>query len=47
MNLDKLERKFGRFAIRNLMVYLIILYVGGFVLVYFRPGFYEMYLSLD
>ena len=47
MNLDKLERKFGRFAIRNLMVYLIILYVGGFALVYFRPGFYEMYLSLD
>lgn len=47
MNLDKLERKFGRFAIRNLMVYLIILYVGGFALVYFRPGFYEAYLSLN
>ncbi|MBQ6293190.1 MAG: rhomboid family intramembrane serine protease [Lachnospiraceae bacterium] len=47
MSLDKLERKLGRFAIRNLMIYLIILYVGGFALVYFRPGFYEMYLSLD
>ena len=47
MSLDKLERKLGRFAIRNLMLYLIILYVGGFILVTFRPGFYETYLSLD
>lgn len=47
MSLEKLERKLGRFAIRNLMIYLIILYVGGFALVYFRPGFYEAYLSLN
>ena len=45
--MDKLERKFGRFAIKNLMLYLIILYVGGYALVYFRPGFYEAYLSLN
>ena len=45
--MDKLERKLGRFAIKNLMLYLIILYVGGYVLVYFRPGFYEAYLSLN
>lgn len=47
MSLDKLERKLGRFAIRNLMLYLIVLYVGGFILVTLRPGFYEAYLSLD
>lgn len=47
MSLDNLERKFGRFAIKKLMVYLIILYMGGFALVTFRPGFYEMYLSLN
>ncbi len=45
--MDKFERKFGRFAIKNLMVYLIVLYIGGFVLVQLRPGFYEMYLSLN
>lgn len=47
MSLDKLERKLGRFAIRNLMIYLIILYVGGFILVQLRPGFYETYLCLN
>ena len=47
MSFDKLERKFGRFAIKNLMLYLIILYVGGYVLVMLRPGFYEAYLSLN
>ena len=47
MSMDKLERKFGRFAIKNLMLYLIILYVGGYILVSLRPGFYEAYLSLN
>ena len=47
MSLDKLERKLGRFAIRNLMLYLIILYLGGFMLVTLRPGFYETYLCLN
>lgn len=47
MSLEKLERKLGRYAIKNLMIYLIILYIGGFILVRLRPGFYETYLSLN
>ena len=30
--LEKMERKFGRYAIHNLMYYIIILYVVGLVL---------------
>ena len=30
--LDKLERKFGRYAIHNLMYYIIILYALGYVI---------------
>lgn len=45
--LDKLERKFGRYAIPNLMLYIIILYGTGFVLNLINPGFYYQYLSLD
>lgn len=45
--LDKLERKFGRYAIHNLMYYIIILYGVGFVLQLIAPSFYYSYLSLD
>lgn len=45
--IDKLEKKFGRFAIRNLMHYIIILYALGYVIHTFAPEFYYMYLSLD
>lgn len=45
--ISKLERKFGRFAIPNLMYYIIILYGIGFVLNYLNPLFYVQYLSLD
>ena len=31
--INKLERKFGRYAIRNLMFYIMILYGVGFVLI--------------
>ncbi|MCH5273491.1 MAG: hypothetical protein J1E35_07440 [Lachnospiraceae bacterium] len=44
--LNKLERKFGRYAIPNLMYYMIILYVVGFLLDLLMPGFYETWLSL-
>ncbi len=48
MNLiNKLERKFGRYAVKNLMYYLIILYAIGFVLEVFGNGFYTRYLSLN
>ncbi len=43
----KLERKFGKYAIHNLMYYLIILYAGGFILEVFCGGFYSNYLALN
>lgn len=43
----KLERKFGRYAIHNLMYYIIILYAVGLVLQLLNPSFYITYLSLD
>ena len=45
--MNKLERKFGKYAIPNLMYYVIILYAFGFVLNLFAPSFYYEYLSLD
>ncbi len=45
--LNKLERKFGKYAIQNLMFYIIILYGVGFVLSMVNPEFYYAYLSLD
>ena len=35
--INKLERKFGRYAIRNLMFYIMILYGIGFVLLNANP----------
>lgn len=45
--INKLERKFGKYAIPNLMYYIIILYIVGFVLDMLAPGFYYNYLALD
>ena len=45
--LNKMERKYGRYAIRNLMYYIIILYAAGFVLNLVNPSFYYQYLSLN
>lgn len=45
--IQKLERRFGRYAIRNLMYYIIILYGFGFVMDLIRPDFYYQYLALD
>ena len=45
--IDKLERRFGRWAIPNLMVYLIIFYVVGYVINLTNSSFYSLYLSLD
>jgi len=45
--ISKLERKLGRFAIPNLMMYIIVLYGVGFVLDLLDSGFYYQYLSLD
>lgn len=45
--LNKMERKLGRFAIPNLMFYIIILYAVGFVLDLFAPEVYYNWLALD
>ncbi len=45
--LNKLERKFGKYAISNLMFYIVILYIVGFVLNLVSPAFYASYLSLN
>lgn len=45
--ISRLERRFGRFAVPNLMYYIIILYGIGFVLNYVNPYFYIQYLALD
>ena len=46
--LDKLERKFGRYAIHNLSKYLIFLYVAGAILNLFSGGMiYNQVLALN
>ncbi|SHK01741.1 hypothetical protein SAMN02745136_01550 [Anaerocolumna jejuensis DSM 15929] len=45
--LNKLERKFGRYAIHNLMLYVSILYATGFIVNQINPQFYQEYLMLD
>ena len=44
--IDKLERKFGRFGIQNLTMYIIICYVVGYFLAYLNPNLLSM-LSLE
>lgn len=44
--LNKMERKFGRFAIPNLMYYIVVMYIAGFVIRMINPMFYYYYLSL-
>lgn len=46
--LDRLERKFGRYAIVGLMRYIAVLFVAGLLLGMVMPNyFYEYYLALD
>ena len=45
--IDKLERKFGKYAIRGLMKYVIVLYVAGFIINYINPNLYNNWLMLD
>lgn len=44
--INKLERRFGRYAIRNVMKYVSILYLIGFAINILFPGLYP-YLTLD
>lgn len=43
----KLEKKFGRYAIPDLINYFIIFYVASTVVSLFAPGIYYNYLALD
>ncbi len=45
--LNRMEKKLGRFAIKNLMIYILALYVLGFVIQMVKPEFFYLYLSLD
>lgn len=45
--LEKLERKIGRYAIKNLMMYLTVLYSIGFAISLINIEIYYNYLSLD
>lgn len=44
---DKFERKYGRYAIPNLMRYIVFLYGIGMVIQIAAPEFYTQYLMLD
>lgn len=45
-HMSNLERKFGRFAISNLSLKLVVLYVIGYVLYFVRPAVFSL-LTLD
>lgn len=42
----KLERKFGKYAIKNLSLILVLCYVAGYIIQYINSGF-MLYLTLD
>lgn len=44
---ERLERKYSRYAIPNLMYYIIALYILGLVINLFAPALYTQYLALD
>ena len=43
----KLEQKYGKYAVHNLMYYIIGMYDIGFFMLSLAPGFYIRYLALD
>ncbi len=45
--LDKLERKFGKYAIHNLSLVITVIYALGYVISVVNPVLYYRYLSLD
>ncbi len=44
---QKLERKLGRYAVPNLMKYICVMYVVGYLIQCLDPSFYFYYLDLD
>lgn len=45
--ISKLEKKMGRYAIKNLSLYIVGAYIAGLLISYASPSFYANYLSLD
>ncbi|MBO4653847.1 MAG: hypothetical protein J5649_11080 [Lachnospiraceae bacterium] len=45
--INKLERKFGRYAIKGLMKYIVLLYGLGLIMFFVSPQFYYNWLALD
>ena len=45
--LNKLEKKYRKYAIPNLMYYIVMLYGAGLVIQLFAPMAYWRFLSLD
>lgn len=45
--MKKMERRFGKYAIPNLMRYIIVLYIVGAVVMMTAPSLYTRYLALD
>ena len=45
--LNRLEKKLGKYAISNLMYYIIMLYALGFAIMLFKPEIYSNWLSLN
>lgn len=45
--LNKMERKIGKYAIKNLMFYIIGIYMIGAVIGLMNPAFYYLYLSIN
>ncbi|MDR1766171.1 MAG: hypothetical protein LBR77_08820, partial [Lachnospiraceae bacterium] len=44
---NRLEKKYRKYAIQNLMLYVVIMYGIGFLLDLFAPAFYYQYLSMN
>ena len=44
---QKLERRFGKYAVPNLMKYICVIYVVGYLIQMFNPLLYFYYLDLD
>lgn len=44
---EKLQKKYGRYAVHGIMRYFTMLYAAGFVLSVTRPALYYQYLALD
>lgn len=45
--ISKLEKKYGKYAVADIMKYVIMLQAGGFILRYIDSSFYYSYLSMD